>query len=427
MSQYKIKSIFRFNKTNRLLTTAFVMLSLSQNVVLERLAKQNSAHGDSQIFPSLFSKAYAAKPVAKKSNAATFEYTIKPGDVLSRVFVTLGLKSADLAKIIAADAHYLRLDTIRPKSVVRVWVEKGVLKKLEVEFNVASKVFFTRTADGQYEFEELNIKGDWERTVSLGRIRGNFSQSAVDAGLTFSEQKIIIDIFKEKINFSRDLRRGDEFEVISNVHFVGDKLSGQSEILAVRFSLRDKVMMAYLHEDGNYYDEDGKSLQNHGFLRVPLEDPVRVSSHFSPQRRHPVTKKMTVHNGTDFAVPTGTPVVSTADGVVSLVSDHPYAGKYVVIDHGTQYRTRYLHNSKILVKQGQKVSRGERIALSGATGRVSGPHVHYEMLVKNKPVDAMKASAAITASVAHKDLPKFKQMVKVYSKMLERQEIAMVN
>ncbi|MGL6177306.1 MAG: peptidoglycan DD-metalloendopeptidase family protein, partial [Vibrionaceae bacterium] len=211
------------------------------------------------------------------------------------------------------------------------------------------------------------------------------------------------------------------------VHFVGDKLSGQSEILAVRFSLRDKVMMAYLHEDGNYYDEDGKSLQNHGFLRVPLEDPVRVSSHFSPQRRHPVTKKMTVHNGTDFAVPTGTPVVSTADGVVSLVSDHPYAGKYVVIDHGTQYRTRYLHNSKILVKQGQKVSRGERIALSGATGRVSGPHVHYEMLVKNKPVDAMKASAAITASVAHKDLPKFKQMVKVYSKMLERQEIAMVN
>ncbi|QSA20878.1 peptidoglycan DD-metalloendopeptidase family protein, partial [Vibrio furnissii] len=92
------------------------------------------------------------------------------------------------------------------------------------------------------------------------------------------------------------------------------------------------------------------------------------------------------------------------DGVVVMTRNHPYAGNYVVIQHGSTYMTRYLHLSKILVSKGQKVSRGQRIGLSGATGRVTGPHIHYELIVRGRPVDAMKANIPMANSVPKKDM-----------------------
>ncbi len=93
--------------------------------------------------------------------------------------------------------------------------------------------------------------------------------------------------------------------------------------------------------------------------------------------------------GTDIAAPTGTPVLATADGVVIMTRNHPYAGLYVVVKHDSVYTTRYLHLSKLLVHKGQRVTRGEAIALSGSTGLVTGPHIHYELIKNGHPVNSM--------------------------------------
>lgn len=104
-----------------------------------------------------------------------------------------------------------------------------------------------------------------------------------------------------------------------------------------------------------------------------------------------------------------------------MVRNHPFAGNYVVIEHGSKYKTRYLHLSKILVRKGQKVSRGQKIGLSGNTGRVTGPHLHYELLEHNRPVDAMKANIPMASSVPSKEMKSFLARVKEVDSILREQ------
>ncbi|MFO8142850.1 MAG: peptidoglycan DD-metalloendopeptidase family protein, partial [Marinobacter sp.] len=112
-----------------------------------------------------------------------------------------------------------------------------------------------------------------------------------------------------------------------------------------------------------------------------------------------VTGRVSPHNGTDLATPIGTPIMSTGDGIVHRTGDHPFAGKYVEIDHGNAYKTRYLHLHKVLVKRGQKIERGDRIALSGNTGRSTGAHLHFELHINGRPVNALTADIPTAADV----------------------------
>jgi murein DD-endopeptidase MepM/ murein hydrolase activator NlpD len=260
----------------------------------------------------------------------------------------------------------------------------------------------------------------------VGEINGSFSTSGNALGLGQSEIEQIVTLLKDKINFSRDLRAGDKFEVVQSRQFVGDTLTGNREIQAVKIYNRGAIFSAYLHSDGQYYDQNGDSLQR-AFQRKPINGNYRLSSHFNPKRKHPVTGRVAPHNGTDWATPTGTPIVSTGDGVVAMTRKHPYAGNYVVIQHGSRYKTRYLHLSKILVRKGQKVSRGQRIGLAGATGRVTGPHIHYELLDRGRPVNAMKANIPMANSVPKKQRAAFNDQRDEMDAMLKQQEIKLAS
>jgi murein DD-endopeptidase MepM/ murein hydrolase activator NlpD len=103
-----------------------------------------------------------------------------------------------------------------------------------------------------------------------------------------------------------------------------------------------------------------------------------------------------------------------------MTRKHPYAGNYVVVQHGSRYKTRYLHLSKILVRKGQKVSRGQRIGLSGSTGRVTGPHIHYELLDRGRAVNAMKANIPMANSVPKSEMAAFKQRRDELNAMLKK-------
>ena len=156
-------------------------------------------------------------------------------------------------------------------------------------------------------------------------------------GLGKSEIEQVVGLLKDKINFGRDLRAGDKFEVVQSRQFVGNTSTGNTEIQAIKIFNRGQVYSAYLHSDGQYYDENGDSLQR-AFQREPVNGRYRMSSGFNPRRKHPVTGRISPHNGTDWATPTGTPIVSTGDGVVIMTRKHPYAGNYVVIEHGSRYK-----------------------------------------------------------------------------------------
>ena len=127
---------------------------------------------------------------------------------------------------------------------------------------------------------------------------------------------------------------------------------------------------------------------------------------------------MSPHNGVDFATPIGTPVLSTGDGIVTRVRNHPFAGIYVEIEHSTTFKTRYLHLNRALVKPGQRVTRGQRIALSGNTGRSTGPHLHFELHVNNRPVNPLKADIPMVSAIDKKALPAFNDRVAMLENLM---------
>ncbi|MEZ9231067.1 peptidoglycan DD-metalloendopeptidase family protein [Vibrio amylolyticus] len=354
-----------------------------------------------------------------------FEYEIQPGDNLSSIVTQLGFRYQDMMRIMETDLNYLALDTLRPGNTLRFWQgeESSILARMELKFSIVDQVVYTRLDDGDYEFESIQIPGEWIESPLVGEINGSFSQSVNRAGLGSAEIEQVVSLLKDKINFSRDLRAGDRFEIVQSRQYVDSTLTGNREIQAVKIYNRGREVSAYLHRDGQYYDNEGNSLQR-AFQRKPVNGSYRLSSSFNPRRLHPVTGRVSPHNGTDWATPTGTPIVSTGDGVVAMTRNHPYAGKYVVIQHGSTYKTRYLHLSKILVRKGQTVSRGQRIGLAGATGRVTGPHIHYELMIRGKAVNAMTANIPMANSVPKKEMAGFVARRNELDELLSNQSLS---
>ncbi|PSV36743.1 MULTISPECIES: peptidoglycan DD-metalloendopeptidase family protein [unclassified Photobacterium] len=366
----------------------------------------------------------------------SYEYKIKKGDTLSEIFSRLSIPYSNVQSIMEADLNTLQIDKLKPGDILRFWINESdhQLNKLELEFSLAQRIDYIRTKDGDFDVKEITLPGVWRETVATGTIHGSFSASTRKAGLSHSETLEIMSLLKDKMNFNKDLKAGDTFEVVTKRKYIKNQATNDSELQAIRIYSGKRLISAYLHTDGNFYDQNGDSLQR-AFLRYPYpaSKHFRISSPFNPNRIHPVTGRRQPHNGVDFATPSGTPVLATGDGVVTLVTNHPYAGRYVVIKHSANYSTRYLHNSRILVKKGQHVKRGQEIALSGSTGRVTGPHIHYEFLIRGKAVNPMTAKIPLAASVPRKEKKEFESEVAKYNSLIkqsveqDKNQIASVN
>jgi murein DD-endopeptidase len=147
-------------------------------------------------------------------------------------------------------------------------------------------------------------------------------------------------------------------------------------------------------------------------MRFPTVKQYRVSSNFNPRRVNPVTGRIAPHKGVDFALPIGTPVLAVGDGEVIVSKRSGGAGNYVAIRHGRQYMTRYMHMQKLLVKPGEKVKRGERIGLSGSTGRSTGPHLHFEIWINNQAVNPLTAKLPRMEGLSGKDRSDYLKQVR---------------
>jgi len=348
-----------------------------------------------------------------------YEYQIAPGDTLSAIFELLRISQRTMYQVLESDLSILALDTLKPGDNLRFWInrETGELTKLELAFSLAHQVVFTRVDNNSFEYQEVLLPGDWKNELVAGEINGSFYLSAKRAGLTALDIQRISSLFKDKMNFKRDLRAGDSFQVIRSSQYIDGQPTGDSKVEGIRILNRKRELTAFLF-DGSYYDRKGESLAR-AFMRYPVSKRYRISSSFNPRRKHPVTGRIRPHNGTDFATPRGTPVMATGDGVVTRVTKHPYAGLYIVIQHGQKYRTRFLHLRKSLVSKGQTVSRGQKIALSGNSGRSTGPHLHYELHVNGRPVNAMKAPIPVAASISKKDRKAFSGMVNSFIEQMK--------
>lgn len=343
------------------------------------------------------------------------QYQVQPGDTLSSIFEQRSLPQATLMQIISADEGLLALEVVRPGDQLDFEMneEGSALQRMTLVVGPGKRVEYSRIDSGDFESHEIVSPTEWKQQVVSGQVVGSFYVSAKNSGLGESEIMTIQQVLKERLNFRRDFRAGDRFSIILGREQVldGGAPTGQVRIEGIRLHAGRVTQTAFLSEDGNYYDRDGESLAR-AFMRYPTAHPYRVSSGFNLKRHHPVTGRIAPHYGTDFAMPTGTPVLATGDGVVTRVAEHPYAGRYVEIKYPGQFEVRFLHLSKALVKPGQHVKRGEKIALSGNTGRSTGPHLHFEMRIGGRPVNAMTAKIPTSVKVPKDQMPAFASRVK---------------
>lgn len=349
-------------------------------------------------------------------------YIVKVGDTLSDIFSAWQLPYEQLMQVMVADQATLQLDTIKPGDYLEFEIDAAHrLERLTFHVSLVEKAIYTKASDNGYTYSWVEQEGEWRDTIYSGEINGSFSLSAHNLGLSSNQIGNITRVLRDKVNFNRSLRAGDRFDVMVKEQFLNGHPTGNSEIQAISFHLARGEVSAFLAKDGRFYDRDGQSLER-AFNRYPIDRQYRrITSAFNPKRKHPVTGRISPHNGTDFATPVGAPIYSIGDGKVVGIRNHPYAGKYLVIEHNSIYTTRYLHLSRFLVKKGQYVKRGQKIALSGATGRLTGPHLHFEVLVRNRAVDPMKANLPLASAISNKEKAAFLARVEAFDRKVTKE------
>ncbi len=243
-------------------------------------------------------------------------------------------------------------------------------------------------------------------------LKNSLFQAILDGKEKHSLAFEFAEIFSWDIDFFLFPRKGDIIQIEYEKLSFNDKFVKYGKILAARYVAKEKTFSAFLFNDGkydNYYDENGNPLRKM-FLRVPIK-LGRITSSFSLRRFHPVLKKYQRHTGIDYGARTGTPIFATANGKVKFAGWTRGYGKLIKIVHPNGYQTYYGHCSKILVKPGKFVNQGEMIAKVGSTGRVTGPHVHYEIRINRKPVNPNAIKFSPGKPLAKIFLPQYKALV----------------
>lgn len=327
----------------------------------------------------------------------THDYVVSSGDTLSSVLNQYGIDMGDINQLAKVDKDLRNLQVGQQLS----WTltDDGQLQRLSWEASRRETRTYDRSGDTFKSSSEVQ-KGEWKDAVLSGTVSGSFVNSAKQAGLSSGEISAVIKALQWQMDF-RKLRQGDKFSVLMSREMLDGK-SEQSQLAGVRVESGGKNYYAIRAEDGKFYDRTGAGLAQ-GFMRFPTVKQYRVSSNFNPRRLNPVTGRIAPHKGVDFAIPVGTPVLAVGDGEVIVSKRSGGAGNYVAIRHGRQYMTRYMHMKKLLVKPGEKVKRGERIGLSGSTGRSTGPHLHFEIWINNQAVNPLTAKLPRMEGLTGKD------------------------
>ena len=324
-------------------------------------------------------------------------HTVRKGDSLSVIFEDKQVPLNTAYKIFDFDKNNL-LSSIIPGDIMEFNYMGNDLLSIEIIKDDVNSILI-KTED---EISIMDIKKEAQTITSFGfgEIRNSFYKSAKDVGIPDS---IIMDfayIFGWGIDFIFDVRKGDKFSVIYETEFSeGEKISS-GDIVFAEFTNREKKYIAQRFFDDvqgkQYFNENGENVKK-AFLRAPL-DFAYISSHFNPNRMHPILHKIKAHNGVDYAAKRNTPVKASGDGVISFIGRQSGYGRTVEIKHGGNIKTLYAHlerfNTKL--KVGSKVKQGEIIAFVGDSGQATGPHLHFEFWqgeIRSDPVKVKLPSA----------------------------------
>jgi len=342
--------------------------------------------------------------------------TIKKGDTFGNIIENQNLGDKQVYDIIEKIKDNFDVRTIRIGKTYTFLRSKDRYKKLQYAIYQPDRanyyiIDFRDSVNVSKVTRPVRIK---KRTIA-GELKGSFSEELQRQKVDPALANKLIKVYAWSIDFFK-LKKGDQFGVIFTERYIDDTIyDGVDSLSAAFFEYKGKMIYAFPFAQNensgkiDYYDENGKALKNF-FLKSPLKY-ANITSRFSRSRFHPVQMIWKAHKGTDYAAPTGTPIMTTASGIVEQTGYTAGNGNFVKVKHDRTYSTQYLHMSRILVRRGQRVTQGSVIGRVGSTGLATGPHVCYRFWKNGVQVDALRLKLPNSQPMESKNLPRFKQQI----------------
>lgn len=336
---------------------------------------------------------------------------IKKGETLFGIFKKYSLDIGDLFYLREASANIHKLRELYPGRPYKISIdENNKINSFTYRINEDSILNINRSESG-FCAEKKDVV--YERKIQHigGTIKDNLISSMGEGRENLMLAFQLSDIFAWDIDFTTDLRNEDVFKIVVEGLYLGGEFKKYGDILSAEFINNGETYRAYRFGQDvevDYYDADGKSLRR-SFLKAPLNFR-RISSTFSVRRFHPILRIYRPHHGLDYSAPAGTPVSAVGDGTILFAGFKGQYGKLVIVRHKNNWKTYYGHLSRIGkdVKGGKKIQQGQVIGYVGSTGLATGPHLHYEMMINNRPVNPLKVKIPQGRSIPKTVLAEFR-------------------
>ena len=374
----------------------FTVIFFSVSTILEKKNHENSENLKEITKSNEFFN--LSKYLVSKINSPYKEikYSIKNNDSIEKILKKYKVQSIDIKNISTK---------LKKKNLSNIYSGREltlITKKLKDENNTVVNLVFPvnnttsveiRKVNDDYRVKENILKLYKEEVVVKNMIKNNLYTSAIEKKI---EPNIIVEfarIFGFEVDFQRDIRKGDWFEIYYE-KFKDDnnKVRDTGKIIYASMYVNGEELNLYnfnYKNDEEYYDIKGKSITK-SLMKTPING-ARLSSSFG-MRKHPILGYNKMHRGTDFAAPSGTPIMASGSGTVTRARWCGGGGNCVKIKHNSTYETIYAHMKSFAkgIKEGRKVKQGQIIGYVGSTGLSTGPHLHYEVVVNGKKVNSQK-------------------------------------
>ena len=337
---------------------------------------------------------------------------IKKGQSLNSILSGAGASQKEIFNISKILRQYISLKKINTNQIFEVLTNKdnGEIIRLTVNLdNINSLHIFKK--DNKFVANKIE-KVLYKKTVlGEGLIKSSLFQAAQKENI---DAEVVVDfarIFGFEIDFQRDIRKNDIFQIVYDKYVDDDgELQKNGEIIYAYMKNRGREIALYRFVDQKgipgYYQTNGKSIEK-ALMKTPING-ARLSSTYG-MRKHPILGYNKMHRGTDFAAPKGTPIMASGSGIIEMAKWNGAYGKYIRIRHNSKYKTAYAHLNGYArgIKRGAKVRQGQIIGYVGSTGRSTGPHLHYEVLVNGKRRNSQRLKLPSGRTLRGEDREKF--------------------
>lgn len=337
--------------------------------------------------------------------------TLRRGETLMAILTRFGLERAEAHAMIETVRPFVNPRRLRAGDRFHLLLHPEEKRIQGLEYTIdRSLLRVISTAEG-WAVEHSPILFVQETRVVRGNIVENLYVSGTQAGLSPAQILELAAIFEFDIDFFSDFQRGDEFSLVFEQIRYEDGRTEAGKLLAAMIEAGGEVFRAFYFVDregrGSYYGTDGRSVRR-AFLRAPLSYR-RISSTYNLNRRHPIFRTLRPHRAIDYAAPAGTPVVAVGSGRVVFAGWRGGYGKLVEIRHVNGYATRYAHFSRIApgIRRGKQVTQDDVVGYVGETGHATGPHLHFEMLLRGEKINFLALRIPRTEQLKGNDLQRF--------------------